>query len=127
MRYIYIYICKNIVVFLNSDSHLPKILLFYLRQWWKMLLISSQKLFLFSRYLRLFYNCFTFWDIGQYVYYNCLFPRLFPSFELDFIFLIMPFFCKTKRLRQNINILRMKKAFKVKDNTFTIIFKRLSF
>ena len=48
------------------------------------------------------------------------------NFEISLIFLIKPFFYMTKYSRQNLNILKTKKAFQVKK-AFFIIFKGKSF
>ena len=44
-------------------------------------------------------------------------------FEVDFIFLIKPIFYIPKSLEKNLNILRTKRAFKVKQKAFFTIFK----
>ena len=48
------------------------------------------------------------------------------NFEINLIFLIKSFFYMTKKSRQNLDILRMKRAFKVKKKHFLIIFKGFS-
>ena len=67
----------------------------------------------------------TSWDIEQYVYCNCLLTRLWrhkfwnwPCISNQAVFSIWP-----KIQDKNLNILRTKRAFKMK---FFIIFKRLS-
>ena len=48
-----------------------------------------------------FLIAFNSWDIGQYVYCNCLFPILCrQKFEINRSFLIKPFFNNQKNLRQ---------------------------
>ena len=46
--------------------------------------------------------------------------------SINVIFLIKLFLCMIKKSRQNLNILRTKRAFMVKQKTFSIIFKVLS-
>ena len=48
------------------------------------------------------------------------------NFEIDLIFLIKPLFLYDQSLEKNLNILRTKKAFKVKQKTFFIVIKGLS-
>ena len=48
------------------------------------------------------------------------------NFEINFIFLIKLFFTWLKGQDKNLNILRIKRAFKVKQNLFFITFKGLS-
>ena len=48
------------------------------------------------------------------------------NFEINLNFLIKLFFYKTKKSRQNLNILRTRRSFKVKQKVFFIIFKGLS-
>ena len=50
----------------------------------------------------------------------------FINFEPNLIFLIDPFFLMTKSQDKNLNILRGKRAFKVKEKVFFVIFKELS-
>ena len=45
------------------------------------------------------------------------------NFEINLVFLIKPFFYMTKKSRQNSNILRTKRDFKVQRKAFLIIFK----
>ena len=59
---------------------------------------------------------FTLWDIGQYVYCNCFLTRLWrhkfwnlPFFSNQAVFSTSP-----KSPDKNLNILRMKKAFRMK-------------
>ena len=62
-----------------------------------------------------------YWDIGQYVYCNCLFPRLGSlKFEVNVTLLIKSFFYLNKMSRQK------WWAFKLKWIVFFIIFKRSS-
>ena len=49
------------------------------------------------------------------------------KFEIYLIFLIKPFFYMTKKSRQKLKYLRTKRAFYVKQKSFFIIFKGLSF
>ena len=78
---------------------------------------------------------FTSWDIGQYVYCSCLLylyckcllTRLWRYFEINLIFLIKPFFLyDEKEKTKTLNILRTKRAFKIKWIAFFIIFEALS-
>ena len=49
------------------------------------------------------------------------------NFEINFIFLIKPFFPHDQKVMiQNVNILTMKRAFKMKQKAFFIVFKGLS-
>ena len=48
------------------------------------------------------------------------------NFEINLTFLIKPFSYMTKSQELNLNILGMKRAFNVKQKTFSIIFKGLS-
>ena len=56
------------------------------------------------------------WDIGQYVYCNCLLTSCnVINSEINLIFLIKPFFDMTKNPKiENKNILRTGDTFKVK-------------
>ena len=45
------------------------------------------------------------------------------SFEINLIFLIKPFFYMNKSHDNNLSILRMKRAFKMKQKAFFIILK----
>ena len=56
----------------------------------------------------------------------CIAIVSFPGFEINLIFLIRPFFYLTKKSRQNLITVRTKRAFKVKQKAFFIIFKGLS-
>ena len=71
---------------------------------------------------------FTSWDIGQYVYSNCFLTRLwrhkfwnYPCLSNKAGFSTWP-----KSQGKNLNIMRAKWAFKMKEKTFFIIFKGLS-
>ena len=68
-------------------------------------------------------NCliaFASWDIGQYLYCNCLLSRLRRhKFEMNLIFPIKPFFFVSKKFKY----LGNKKDFKVKYKAFFIILK----
>ena len=49
------------------------------------------------------------------------------NFEIKLIFLIKPFFQHTQKVNtKNLNILRTKRAFKIKQKAFFIIFEGLS-
>ena len=56
----------------------------------------------------------------------CQQDRDVMDFENNLIFLIKPFSYMTKKSRRELNILRTKRAFKVKYKTFFIFFKELS-
>ena len=45
------------------------------------------------------------------------------NFEINLIFLIKPFFCMTKKSKKSLNILIMKRAFKVNKNHTSSILK----
>ena len=73
------------------------------------------------------FNClvaFTSWDIGQYVYCNCLLTRLWcHNFEINLVFLIKPFFLHDQKFKaNNCHILRTE-GFKMKWKAFFTIFK----
>ena len=51
------------------------------------------------------FNClvaFALWDIGQYVYCNCLITRMWRHFEINFIFLIQPFSLHEQKIKTKI-------------------------
>ena len=51
-------------------------------------------------------------DTGKYVYYNCLLTKLdVIIFEINLIFLIKPFWYKTKKSRQKLKYLENGKSF----------------
>ena len=57
------------------------------------------------------------WDNGQYVYCTCSLTRLWRllNFEINFLFLIKPFFLRDQKVNiKNSNILKTKRAFKLK-------------
>ena len=71
---------------------------------------------------------FTSWDIGEYVYYNCLLTRLWrhefwlqPYLSNQAVFPTWP-----KSHDKNVSLLRMKRAFQMKWKAFFIFFKELS-
>ena len=65
---------------------------------------------------------------GQYVYCNGLFPRLWRHKFWHFTLSFQPnhFFTWPKSQDKNLNILRTKRDFKVKQKAFFITFKTLS-
>ena len=63
------------------------------------------------------------WDIGQYVYHNCLLIVVTSS-EI-YLSNQTGFFYVTKSQYKNLNILRKTRAFKRKSNALFIIFKGL--
>ena len=66
--------------------------------------------------------------IGQYVYCNCLLTRLdVINFEINLLFLIKPFSLHDQKVKtKSLNILRTKRAFKIKQKHFLSIFKGLA-
>ena len=86
--------------------------------------LSARKIFLtlysinwrYSLLYSVLLTVFTSWDIGQYVSYNCFLTRFdLSNFEIDLIFLIEPLFQHfQKAKRKNLNIFRIKRAFKTK-------------
>ena len=49
------------------------------------------------------------------------------NFKINLIYIIKLFFYMTKSRGKNWNLLRMKRAFKVKQKAFLVVFKGLSF
>ena len=70
---------------------------------------------------------FTVWDIGQYVYCNRLLPRLrrHKFCKLTLSFLSSRFSTRPKIQDKHLNILRTKRAFKVKLKAFLKSFQLL--
>ena len=53
---------------------------------------------------------FTFWDIGQYVHFNRLLTGFdVIYFEINFTFLIKPFFLYDKKVKTNVQISEERK------------------
>ena len=70
---------------------------------------------------------FSSWNIGQFVYFNCLLTRFWRHkiLKLTLSFESSHFSLSRNSQDKNINILRTKRAFKVKWRAFSIIFKGL--
>ena len=70
---------------------------------------------------------FTSWNVGQYEYWIVCFSSCDNiNFEIKLIFLIRPFSLWWKSQDKNLNNLRTKRAFKVKQKAFFKVFKGLS-
>ena len=54
---------------------------------------------------------FTSWDIGQYMYCNCLLCCDVVNFEINLIFLIKPFSYMNKKSREKFKYLENEKSF----------------
>ena len=66
---------------------------------------------------------FIFWDVGKYVYCNCLFPRLWRDKFWNWHYLFdQAVFLQDQRAKC-LNIMRTKRVFKVIWKAFFIIFK----
>ena len=76
--------------------------------------ISSSGYLYFLRYCAMcfVFVCFRDWDV--------------INFEINFVFLIKPFFTCPKSQDKNLNILRTQRAFKIKQKVFFKIYKALS-
>ena len=89
----------------------------------------SKKMFhVIFYYLTKFYCLIDFssWNIGQYVYYNCLLTSLWRhTFETNFIFLIKPFCFMTKKPRQKLQYFEDEKSFSGEIKKHFIVFKAL--
>ena len=88
----------------------------------------SRKIFLLTDQMKLL-DCLYF--LKYWAIWVLQFPGCFPgydviNFEINFIFLNKPFSYITKKVKtKNLNILRTKRCFKVKQKAFFIIFKGL--
>ena len=61
------------------------------------------------------------WDIGQYVYWIVYKPGCdYTNFEINLIFLIKLFLIWPKSQDKTLNILRMKRVFKVKQKGLSV-------
>ena len=116
--------CRPLAILKNKQGSGTNPLSQFLHNFWR------NFFFLVMYYTFTKFHClvaFTLWDIGQYLYCNCLLTRLHVmNFEINLTFLIKPFFLHDQKVMIKLDYLQQKELLRWNKKHFFIIFKGLS-